>query len=61
LIKPCRDEPPRPVDMEEIIEDIQIYCKSGNYRWGKKYCLADKLFDKGWDAMQQGIIQTPSL
>ena len=55
LIKPCRDEPPKPVDMEEIIEDIQIYCKSGNFRWGIEYCLADKLFDKGRDAMHQGL------
>ena len=50
----CRDEPPEPVDLDSIISIIKDSCIRTGYSWGGQYCLADRLFMRGQDAMNSG-------
>jgi CHAT domain-containing protein len=44
----CRSEPPKSIDIARIIQNIKVYCR------GRTYCLADKLFYRGREAMYSG-------
>ena len=52
--KPCKDEPPVPVDIDRVIDDIALGCQRGGHGAGSQYCLSDTLFARGRDAMNHG-------
>jgi len=50
----CRDEPPESIDLDQVVETIEFFCKQRGYAWGRQVCLADRLFNRGRDAMYSG-------
>ncbi|MBT8370571.1 MAG: tetratricopeptide repeat protein, partial [Deltaproteobacteria bacterium] len=50
----CRSEPPKSIDIATIIKNIKVHCRSGADGGRGVYCLADKLFARGRDAMYSG-------
>jgi len=50
----CKNEPPEPVDIDQLIEDLQWYCQKGGYSSDVAGCLPDMLFVRGREAMNRG-------
>ncbi len=50
----CLEGPPKPVNIDRVIERIKAECKNRGYAWEIQYCLPDKLFKEGRQAMNSG-------
>jgi len=52
--EPCNDAPPEQLDIDQEIKRTREECEAFGWRPGLEFCLSDRLFEKGREALNRG-------